>query len=82
MKNIYQIRTVRNGIERVSHQHMEGDLDELHIVSMRVKRRELEKEVAAIVRANRFHNVLLPWLVVGTFTVFFAYNIAHSWKLI
>lgn len=82
MKNIYQIKVKRNGVEHVSHEHIDGDIDELHIVSMRIKNQELADEMAAIERANSFRNVQLPWIVVGSFTVFFTYVVMHSWRLI
>lgn len=82
MKNIYQVKIKRNGIEHVSHEHIDGDIEELHIVSMQVKNKELADEMAAIERANSFKNVQLPWIVVVSFMVFFTYVVMHSWRLI
>jgi hypothetical protein len=63
MKNIYQIKAVKNGVETVHHREIQGDLDELHIVSMRVIRQDLIKHVEAIHRANSFREKYLPAFV-------------------
>ncbi|WP_241170387.1 hypothetical protein [Serratia marcescens] len=61
--NTYKITIIKDGVSTVQHQSIDGDIDELHIVSMNVIRKELAEEMEAIHKANSFKEKYLPALV-------------------
>lgn len=65
MKNIYQIRIIKDGHEQVFDKEITGTVDEVHIVSKAILKKELEAEMAAIERANSFQEKYLPYLSFG-----------------
>lgn len=54
MKNIYQIRIIKDGHEQVFDKEIAGTVDEVHIISKAILKKELEAEMAAIERATVF----------------------------
>lgn len=82
MKNIYQVIRVKNGIKQVSHETINADIDELHIVSMNVKRKELEQEMAEIERQNSFKEKTLPAIVFFGLLFLMGLVVLHSWRVI
>lgn len=64
MRNMYQVRAIKNGLEQVHIRELEGDVgDELHIVCLKRIREESQRQVEAVVRANSFKEKYLPALV-------------------
>lgn len=63
MKNNYQIKVVKDGVEQVFNQEIIGDIDELHIVSTQVLRKETEERIAQIHKENSFKEKYFPAVV-------------------
>ena len=64
MKNMYQVRAIKNGTEQIHIRELEGAIgDELHIVCLKKIRDESQRQVDAVVRANSFKEKYLPAFV-------------------
>jgi hypothetical protein len=64
MKNTYQIKAIKKGMEQTYIRELEGDIgDELHIVCLKKVRQESQREIEAIIKANSFKEKYLPAIV-------------------
>lgn len=82
MKKIYKVTIIKNGVNQVQNRLIDGDIDEMHIVSMKVIKKDLEKEMEEIVKANSFKQKYLPAIVFFGSLFLMGLIVLKSWGLI
>ena len=82
MSNLYQIKTIKNGVVQTQHRVIDGDLDEMHIVSMQVIRQNLAEEMEQRHRAESFKEMYLPATVFFGAFFLMALIVLNNWGVL